>query len=101
MYKIKYFSVFRAAAAMTFIYDQKCFADIVDMDRLGAQVYTPEVLVEMAEGFRKALAASGCGMSVLSREKAEAILEQARMGGVGVPRMVLESILETGGESDG
>ncbi len=78
-----------------------CFADIVDMDRLGAQVYTPEVLVEMAEGFRKALAASGCGMSVLSREKAEAILEQARMGGIGVPRMVLESILETGGESDG
>ncbi|MDO4268157.1 MAG: DUF2791 family P-loop domain-containing protein [Eubacteriales bacterium] len=66
-----------------------CFADIVDLDRLGEQIYTVPKLVEMSERFAQAL---GRGEEITA-EGAEHILSHSRMGGVGLPRLVLEAVL--------
>lgn len=77
-----------------------CFADIVDLDRLGEQIYTAEVLVAMSQKFAAALSDSGYQAEPVTCEKAAELLAQARLGGVGLPRMVLEAMEKTGGEAD-
>ncbi len=77
-----------------------CFADIVDLDRLGEQVYTPEVLTAMSQKFAWALSASGYDAEPIDQEKAEAFLTQSRLGGIGLPRMVLEGTVRTGGKAN-
>lgn len=76
------------------------FTDIVDMDRLAAQVYTPEVLMEMSK--KLADAYTGLSSSVsdtaapISRETCEALISQAKNGSVSLPRLVNMATL--GGE---
>lgn len=77
-----------------------CFADIVDLDRLGEQVYTAEALTTMSQKFAAALSGSGYQVEPITCEKAAELLAQSRLGGVGLPRMVLESMGRTGGEAD-
>ena len=77
-----------------------CFADIVDLGRLGEQIYTPEVLAAMSRKFAAALAAAGYEAEPISCERAGEFLAQSRLGGVGLPRMVLEAVVKTGGEAD-
>lgn len=62
------------------------FADMVDMDRLAAQEYTPEVIVAMSESI--AGTQNSTLVSPLDREGAEQLVERARMGAVGVPRLI-------------
>ncbi len=79
------------------------FADIVDLDRMGEQVYTPEVLLDMSRRFSEILGGAGYQTAMVTQEKAEELLAQSRLGGVGIPRLVLEevcsTVLETGGEA--
>lgn len=62
------------------------FADMIDMDQLAAQEYTPDVVVAMSEGI--AGAQNDVSLSPLDRETAEQIIERARMGAVGVPQLI-------------
>ena len=62
------------------------FADMIDMDQLAVQEYTPDVIVAMSESI--ASAQNSSLISPLSLKTAEQLVERARMGAVGVPRLV-------------
>ncbi len=62
------------------------FADMIDMDQLAAQEYTPDVIVAMSESI--ASAQNNAMVSSLSLETAEQLVERARMGAVGVPQLI-------------
>ncbi|MDE6053112.1 MAG: ATP-binding protein [Lachnospiraceae bacterium] len=62
------------------------FADMIDMDQLAAQEYTPDVIVAMSESI--ASAQNNTMVSPLDREDAEQLIERARMGAVGVPQLI-------------
>lgn len=68
------------------------FADMVDLDRLAAQEYTPEVVVAISEFLaqrQKQLSAEP-----LSMEEAAEIVRQARTGAVGIPRLIQMAMQE-------
>lgn len=60
------------------------FADMIDLDRLAAQEYTPDVIVAMSE----CIAQADTVLHPLNKETAGQLVERARMGAVGVPQMV-------------
>lgn len=62
------------------------FSDMIDMDRLAAQEYTPDVIVAMSG--RIADAQEGTALTPLDRAQAVQIVERARMGAVGVPLLI-------------
>lgn len=62
------------------------FADMIDLDRLAAQEYTPDVIVAMSECIAQAQADTV--LHPLNKETAGQLVERARMGAVGVPQMV-------------
>lgn len=69
-----------------------CFADMVDMDRLAAQEYTPEVVVSISRSFADR---QNSGAAVpLSLEAAEDIVKQSRTGAVGIPQLIQLSMRE-------
>ncbi len=72
------------------------FTDIADLDRLAMQVYTPDILVSMSVKLAEAAEAMGLQASSLSFEDAERMIQNSRLGGVGMPRLVNEATL--GGE---
>lgn len=68
------------------------FADMVDLDRLAAQEYTPEVVMAISEFLaqrQKQLSAEP-----LSMEEAAEIVRQARTGAVGIPRLIQMAMQE-------
>lgn len=70
-----------------------CFTDIVDLDRLAEQEYTPQILVSMSQKLTQVLGRAGYTAPVITFEAAEEIISQSRMGGVGIPRLVNEATL--------
>ena len=66
------------------------FADMVDMDRLAAQEYTPEVIVSMS----RKLAERQRDMTPLDTAQAEEILRQARTGASGIPQLICSAMQE-------
>ena len=73
------------------------FADIVDLDAMAAQEYTPKVLAEISESFSRAL--SSRSVQTLSLEQAEALMKQAGLGNIGIPQLIYNTM--TGGADDG
>lgn len=76
------------------------FADVVDMDRLNAQIFTPELMCEMSERLSKVFRSSGTPVEPVSLETAQKLMENAPFGGTGLPGLVLAEIRRTGGETD-
>lgn len=74
------------------------FTDIVDMDRLASQVYTPEVLMEMSRRLADVCVREGAHAAPVGREQCEELIRQALMGSVSIPRLVNQATL--GGERD-
>lgn len=72
------------------------FTDIVDLDRLGMQEYTPELLMEMSRRLAAACQADGRLAEPIDRDMCEALIHQAKMGSVSIPRLVSRATL--GGE---
>ena len=76
------------------------FADIVDMDRFGEEYYTPEVLTEMSGKLTEAALEAGVPAHRLSTEEAQALIDRAVFGQLGLPymmnRMTLEGEKENG-----
>lgn len=68
------------------------FADMIDMDRLAMQEYTPEVIVAMSESI------TGVQNSALARplnlECAEQLIERAHTGAVGIPQLIQMTMQE-------
>ena len=62
------------------------FADIVDLDVMAAQEYTPQVVVDISRAMTNALLSRD--VSALNQEQAEALLAQARLGSVGIPQLI-------------
>ena len=69
-----------------------CFADIVDMDRLAEQEYTPEVIMSISESFVEQQ--KNASILPLNLEGAEEIARQARTSAVGIPRLIQMFIQE-------
>lgn len=68
------------------------FTDMVDLDRLALQEYSPEVIVDIS----KSIACQQQNQSVLplNLEKAKEIAIQARTGAVGIPRLIQMAMQE-------
>lgn len=68
------------------------FADMVDLDRLATQEYTPEVIVSMSESM--AQMQKSIPAAPLNKEAAEEIVRQARTGAVGIPQLIQNAMQE-------
>lgn len=62
------------------------FADMVDLDRLAAQEYSPAVIISISESIAKQQ--NEAPVAPLNQEAAEKIVGQARTGPVGVPKLI-------------
>lgn len=68
------------------------FVDMVDMDRLAAQEYTPEVIVSISEEMVKRQ--ENAPAKALDLETAQEIVQQARTGAVGVLQLIQDAMQE-------
>jgi hypothetical protein len=73
------------------------FADIVDMDRLIDEVYTPEVILEMSRRLAQVINTYDQGASPLSLTTAEELHAKSRFGKVALPRRVALTTFQEGG----
>lgn len=73
------------------------FADIVDLDRLIDEVYTPEVILEMSRRLAQVINTYDQGASPLSLSTAEELYAKSRFGKVSLPRRVALTTLQEGG----
>ncbi len=65
------------------------FADMIDLDRLAAQEYTPDVIVAMSERMADA---QDRVLRPLDRDRAVQLAERARMGALGVPLLIQKTM---------
>lgn len=72
------------------------FADILDLDRLSDQIYTPAVICDMAIRLSGILPGYENRAARMTAEAAENLLERARYGGLGVPYLVNRFLVEGG-----
>ena len=72
------------------------FADMVDLDLLAAQEYTPDVIIAMSESI--AHVKKNVTAVPLDLETAKEIAAQARTGAVGVPRLIQIAMEEVSGD---
>lgn len=68
------------------------FTDMVDLDRLAAQEYTPEVIVSISESLVNLQ--KNMSVSPLDIHTAKEIAEQARHGAIGIPQLI-QTALQT------
>lgn len=68
------------------------FSDMVDLDRLAAQEYTPDVIVSISESL--ASVQNNLSLAPLTKETAQEIVSQARTGAVGIPRLIQVAMQE-------
>ena len=71
------------------------FADMVDLDRLAAQEYTPDVIVSISQSLVNLQ--NKFSLSPLNEESAREILAQARTGAVGIPQLIQTKMQEVTG----
>ncbi|MBT9142632.1 MAG: hypothetical protein DDT29_01026 [Dehalococcoidia bacterium] len=74
------------------------FADIVDLDRLIDEVYTPENIVKMSTRLAQVINRLDDGANAISLNIAEELHAKARFGKVSVPRRVILTTLQGGAE---
>lgn len=73
------------------------FTDIVDLDRLAAQEYTPRILMEMSVKLAEVCRGAGIAAKPIDRETCEKLMVQAKLGSVSIPRLINRATL--GGET--
>lgn len=64
------------------------FTDIVDLDRLAAQEYTPQILMEMSERLADTYTELGGFARPITLETCRSLIEQAKNGSISLPRLV-------------
>ena len=70
------------------------FADIVDLDALALQEYTPDYILEMSLEFAEKAERASQEVSILDEEKLKSLIEKAKYGAIGLPQLLKEAILE-------
>lgn len=73
------------------------FADIVDLDRLIEEVYTPEIMVEMSARLASVINRLDEGARPITLSTAEELHARARFGKVSLPRQVNRTTVREGG----
>lgn len=68
------------------------FADMVDLDRLAVQEYTPEVIVSISKSI--AMLQKSSPALPLDKKAAEELLSRSRTGAVGVPQLIWNMMQE-------
>ena len=76
------------------------FADIVDMDRYGDEMYSPPVLAEMSRKLSEALREASVEAKPLTEEETKELQERAVFGRLGLPYLMNRMTLE-GGKDNG
>ena len=74
------------------------FADIVDLDRLIDEVYTPEIIVEMSTRLASVINRLAEGARPITLSTAEELHARARFGKVSLPRQVNRTTVQGGVE---
>lgn len=74
------------------------FTDIVDLDRLAAEIYTPQVLMEMSGKLADTYTKLGDTARPISLETCKSLIDQAKNGSISLPRLVNMATL--GGEEN-
>jgi len=68
------------------------FADILDLDRYGDQIYSGETLQEMAGKFCKVLIPAGYPVHLLTEAQTRDLIHRSEYGGLGLPFLVTQAI---------
>ena len=74
------------------------FADIVDLDRLIDEVYTPESIIKMSTRLAQVINRLDEGATPISLSTAEELHAKSRFGKVSLPRRVILTTLQEGAE---
>jgi len=69
------------------------FTDILDLDRLAAQEYTPGILMEMSLKLSAVCCAGGMAAKPISAETCEKLIDQAKLGSISIPRLINRATL--------
>ena len=77
------------------------FADIVDLDQLIEEVYTPEMLIEMSSRLANVINRLGRGAVPITLDIAEELHAKAQYGKVSLPRQVNLSTIQEGIDLNG
>ncbi|MDY0289883.1 MAG: DUF2791 family P-loop domain-containing protein [Sphaerochaeta sp.] len=76
------------------------FTDIVDLDQVADQEYSPALLVEMSRRLAEVVSHVDVTAMVIDEEKALELIRKAKMGGVSLPRLVGQATMGFHEESD-
>lgn len=74
------------------------FADIVDLDRLIDEVYTPENIIKMSARLAQTIHRFDAGATPIDQNTAEELLARSRFGKVSLPRRVVLTTFQEGVE---
>ncbi|MGD1821629.1 MAG: BREX system ATP-binding domain-containing protein [Pleomorphochaeta sp.] len=69
------------------------FGDIINMDDVARQVYTPEVLVNMSKEFSSQIINKEIEPKIIDEEYAKKLIEKSKLGGVSIPILVKNATL--------
>ncbi len=70
------------------------FSDIIDMDAVALQLFTPQMVLEMSRKLAEVVNNIDMKATTINEEKALEIIRVARMGGVSIPRLVNQATLQ-------
>ncbi len=76
------------------------FTDIVDLDQVADQEYSPALLVEMSRRLAAVVSHVDVTALVIDEEKALELIKKAKMGGISLPRLVGQATMGFHEESD-
>ncbi len=69
------------------------FGDIINMDDVARQVYTPEVLVNMSKEFSSQIINNEIEPKIIDEEYAKKLIEKSKLGGISIPILVKNATL--------
>ena len=72
------------------------FADIIDLDRLGDEVYTTEAILQMSEKIASVLKNNGIPVKPLEPHEVSGILERSEYGSLGIPYLIIHTLTDEG-----
>jgi len=71
------------------------FSDIVDLDSIASQLFTPQMLVQMSEKLAKVVNSIDINARTIDEAKANEIVNLAKLGGISIPRLVNQATMQT------
>ncbi|MGH4038240.1 MAG: BREX system ATP-binding domain-containing protein [Sphaerochaeta sp.] len=69
------------------------FSDIIDMNEIARQVYTPDLLISMSKHFSQQILNKEIEPTVITKETAIKLIEKSNSGGISIPLLVKNATL--------